>query len=96
MENQNKNSSGESGPKTGPLPSLHRLPGSGEYAVNTTWKVDTSIDWDRGVIHQSLSTHSDNLVAWVVATRDAQIRNALIALGWTPPPYDLPSGKDQV
>jgi hypothetical protein len=28
MEDQNKNSSGEAGPKTGPLPSLHPLPGS--------------------------------------------------------------------
>lgn len=37
MQNPNKNSSGEAGPKTGPLPSLHPLPGSVLAVVLADW-----------------------------------------------------------
>ena len=64
------------------------LAGSGEFSVKSTWRVETFIDEDRGEINQTLSTETGKLMTWINKTRDAQFRQALIALGWTPPPTD--------
>ena len=45
-------------------------------------KVETAVDLARGEIFQKLvgETHAE-----LIRTRNSQIREALIALGWTPP-----------
>jgi hypothetical protein len=78
MPNENKKTSTE-------VHLHHSLAASGEYTATTKWKVDTSIDWDTGIINQSVSTISGELVEWLLSTRDDQLRDALITLGWTPP-----------
>lgn len=53
------------------------------YALTTT-------PMESGKIIQEVYLHNydstDLLMRWLVDTRDQEIRRALIALGWTPPP----------
>lgn len=50
MEDQNKISSGEAGPKTGPLPSLHPLPGSAGDAAHPRCQLKYARDEMRNAI----------------------------------------------
>lgn len=66
------------------------------YELVTTPKID-------GSIYQELRFYDDDfqemrvndeqkerIMQWIVHTREEQIRQALIALGWTPPPTPSP------
>jgi len=59
-------------------PRLPRLP------LNPKYTIDTNISAD-GVITQTLSESDKQLAFWVMNTREVQVREALIKLGWTPP-----------
>jgi hypothetical protein len=54
------------------------------------YKLSTSYDAD-GKIMQELATQTklsdlcQNMVRWTLDTREAEVKKALIALGWTPP-----------
>lgn len=47
------------------------------------YRVDTTINGSE--IVQELHSQEQMLSSWVMNTRDAHIRNALIKMGWTPP-----------
>lgn len=55
--------------------------------------VDTAHTPD-GVIAQEVRTFGDQVTRFIMDTRDAQVRAALIALGWTPPVALPPNGED--
>lgn len=48
------------------------------------YNIDTCFNED-GVITQQVRNHSQELWRLIINTKEAQIRDALIALGWTPP-----------
>ena len=52
------------------------------YTINTAWNqsglIEQTVDWGMGDLHRQL-------VRQVMDTKESQIREALIALGWTPP-----------
>lgn len=48
------------------------------------YRVDTQVTKD-DLIVQELFNGQQMLSRWIMNTRDAQIREALITLGWTPP-----------
>jgi hypothetical protein len=59
-----------------------------------TYVVTTETLKEQGIITQELQQdidgHITRLSRWVVQTRDESVRQALIKLGWTPPP-DTPN-----
>jgi hypothetical protein len=55
---------------------------SSDYEPHRTVDVETSFDARSGII----STKVGEFHAAVLRTQDKQIREALIAMGWTPPP----------
>ncbi len=68
----------------------HQLSDAG---MSLTYKVTTEPS-PNGVIVQSVDIDADceafispldKVTKWIIDTRDKQIRDALIALGWTPP-----------
>lgn len=54
---------------------------AGEYKVTT--------DFDNGLIRQTVSYDGRAFVQMVLDVRERQIREALIAMGWTPPGPDI-------
>ena len=50
------------------------------------YNISTRFDASNGVITQQVKNHSQELWRWIINTREAQVRDALVALGWTPPP----------
>jgi hypothetical protein len=48
-------------------------------------KVETIIDVDEQLIEGIIHQDRRKVVSWCIGTRDAQVRSALIHLGWTPP-----------
>lgn len=48
------------------------------------FRLTITADEDENLI-QTLSNHERDLSVWVCRTRDKQIREALMAMGWTPP-----------
>lgn len=51
------------------------------------YKVTT--DFDNGLIRQTVSYDGTAFVQMVLDTRERQVRDALIAMGWTPPGPDI-------
>ena len=47
--------------------------------------VTTEVHVDEQMIEGVIYRDEREIVRWLIDTRDAQIRNALIELGWTPP-----------
>jgi hypothetical protein len=55
------------------------------------YNLTTEVLKDKGFINQRLQNDFDNCIKdvskWIIKTRDKQIRNALIKLGWKPPKH---------
>jgi hypothetical protein len=66
--------------------------------------VKTIIDVDEQLIDGMIYQDRRKVVSWCIGTRDAQVRSALIELGWTPPkqhkkvahPYGTPPNVDDL
>lgn len=54
-------------------------------AVGIKYRVNTEITKD-DLIVQELHNGSQLLSRWILDAQDRQIKTALVALGWTPPP----------
>lgn len=52
--------------------------------------IRTRVNFESGEIMQELLQASEALSREVYKTREAQLRRALIQLGWTPPPDEKP------
>jgi len=63
--------------------------------METSLKIETKI-YDHGIIEQvtkgGIGSIRDEYVRTVIRTQDQQIRDALISLGWTPPPNAIIQG----
>lgn len=55
-----------------------------DYTLNTTTNPET------GTITHKLETKGQAISTWVMNTREQHVRDALISLGWTPPPVINP------
>ena len=58
------------------------------------WKVETTYDpEEESIIQKITNDYSAKMVKYVMKLRDQQVREALVRLGWTPPP-DPPNELD--
>ncbi len=51
---------------------------------NNSYNIKTTV-CENGEIEQVLSLRKRDISRWIIDTRDEQIREGLIKLGWTPP-----------
>lgn len=62
---------------------------SGEWKpVVTGYSLDVALNYGDGTIDVQLRKACEVLSRWVFNTREQALRDALIKLGWTPPPND--------
>ncbi len=54
------------------------------------FRLKTDIDFEQGLMKHTLYNGEKVLSAWICRTREASTRQALIQLGWTPPPENEP------
>lgn len=67
-------------------------PNAPEPELTYQGSVSTQIDTDTGTIIQEYTTTlAQEVHRWVTNTRELQTRDALINLGWTPPPPNKPA-----
>lgn len=62
----------------------------------TNYVVKTSFNQETGEIKQSLVTSENAVIVWIMNTREDFIREALIKLGWTPPPEICSGCKNEI
>jgi len=64
---------------------FHVRGGLADKSPCLTFTVETVFDQGSGKIEQSVTTMWDQTTKWIAHTRDKQVVEALIKLGWTPP-----------
>jgi len=55
------------------------------FSRTTQWKITPSIDVTNGIVFLDTEDWGGKITREVMRTKEAAVREALIALGWTPP-----------